>query len=200
MIAGVYLAAGEGRRFGGDKLLHRVEGMPLYAFGLMQALASRLSEVRVVLGPDSGLLERDIAGRFGDEPELRFDRNPQPSRGMMSSVKTALRRLEGRCDGAMVLLADMPLVTAIMIDALIGAFETAEEGSAIVIAESGGEPRHPRIIPQRLFPEFLELADDEKGTVVIDRHRDNIVTVAIGSELNYIDVDTPDDLKTLENL
>jgi molybdenum cofactor cytidylyltransferase len=197
MIAGLYMAAGESSRFGSDKLLHPLEGMPLYAFGLSQALASRLGEVRVVLGPESARLEGDIAERLAGEPKLHIDRNDDPARGMMSSLKTALRRVTGRCDGAMVLLADMPLVTAIMIDALIDAFD---ERAAIVIAESGGEPRHPRVIPERLFPEFLGLADDEKGTKVIDKYPGDIVRVPIGSELNYLDVDTPEDLKALENL
>ena len=97
----------------------------------------------------------------------------------------------------MVLLADMPLVTAIMINELIGAFERRP---SIVIPMCGGRPRHPRIIPAGLFPEFLELADDEKGTNVIDKHGPDIVEVSVGSELNYIDIDTPEDLKALENL
>jgi molybdenum cofactor cytidylyltransferase len=197
VIAGVYLAAGLSTRFGADKLLHDLVGMPLYSLALSQAAASRLVEVRVVVGPEAADLERDIAGRFADEGKIGVESNESAARGMMSSVKTGLRALEGRCDGAMVLLADMPLVTAIMINELIDAFA---RGPSIVIAECEGELRHPRVIPSRLFPEFLGLADDEKGTKVIDKHKDEIVTVSVGSKLNYIDVDTPEDLKTLESL
>lgn len=198
MIAGVYLAAGEGSRFGGGKLLHEVACAPLYSLGLSQAVASGLDEIRVVLGPESADLERDIQVRFEGEEKIRLERNPHgAARGMMSSLKVGLRAVEGRYDGAMVLLADMPLVTAIMVNELIGAFA---KRPSIVIAECGGRLRHPRIIPARLFPEFLELADDEKGTRVIDKHREDIVEVSVGSELNYIDIDTPEDLKTLENL
>ncbi len=197
MIAGVYLAAGLATRFGGDKLLHEVAGMPLYWLGLSQASASRLAEVRVVVGPEAAGLERDIAKRFAGDTKIVVERNEGAARGMMSSVKLGLRAVAGRCDGAMVLLADMPLVTAIMINELIDAFARRP---SIVIAECGGEPRHPRVIPARLFPEFLGLADDEKGTRIIESHKDDIVTVRVGSELNYIDVDTPEDLKALESL
>ena len=197
MIAGLYLAAGSSTRFGSDKLLHEVAGMPLYALGLSQAAASRLVEVLVVVGPDADDLERDIARRFADEAKIGVERNENAARGLMSSVKAGLRTVAGRCDGAMVLLADMPLVTAIMINELIEAFG---RGPSIVMAECNGESRHPRIIPSRLFPEFMGLADDEKGTKIIDKHRDEILAVSVGSDLNYIDVDTPEDLKTLESL
>jgi molybdenum cofactor cytidylyltransferase len=197
VIAGAYLAAGLGRRFGGDKLLREVAGVPLYHLSLSQAAASRLSEIVVVVGPGTARLEADIRGRCAGEAKIGVERNESAARGMMSSLKTGLRALEGRCDGAMVLLADMPLVTAIMIDCLIDAFAP---GPSIVTAECGGELRHPRIIPARLFPEFLELADDEKGLEVIERHRDELVAVSVGSELNYIDIDTPEDLKALESL
>ncbi len=198
MIAGIFLAAGEGRRFGGGKLLHPVAGVPLYYMALSQAAASRLSEIRVVTGPETVDLERDIAGRrFAGEPRIHVDHNPDAKRGMMSSLKTGLAAVEGGCDAAMVLLADMPLVTAIMINTLIGAFEKCP---SIVIPECAGRLRHPRVIPARLFPEFMELADDEKGTKIINRYREETVRVPLGSELNYIDIDTPEDLDALEQL
>jgi molybdenum cofactor cytidylyltransferase len=197
VIAGVYLAAGRSSRFGRDKLLCEVAGMPLYYFGLSQAAASRLPEILVVVGPDAAGLEADIRERCAGEAKIGVERNEAAASGMMSSLKTGLRSLEGRCDGAMVLLADMPLVTVIMINRLIDAFA---QGTPIVTAECGGELRHPRIISARLFPEFLELADDEKGLKIIERHRKDIVTVSAGSELNYIDIDTPEDLKALESL
>jgi CTP:molybdopterin cytidylyltransferase MocA len=84
-----------------------------------------------------------------------------------------------------------------MINELIDAFARRP---SIVIPECGGELRHPRVIPARLFPEFLELADGDKGTKVIDKHNEDIVRVPVGSELNYVDIDTPEDLNALEKL
>lgn len=195
MIAGIFLAAGESTRFGGEKLLYCLEGIPLFYYGLSQCVASKLSEIRVVVGPGATRLENEIDQHFGGEKKLRVDRNDSPGRGMMSSIKTGLRQVAGRCDGAMVLLADMPLVTAAMIDELIAVFEREWK---IVIPECEGELQHPRVIPQRLFPEFAELGDDEKGTAVIDNHAEDIVRVSLGSELNYIDVDRREDLDVFE--
>lgn len=197
MIIGIFLAAGESRRFGSNKLLYQIGGEPLVCFGLSQCATSRLPEIRVVVGTDTPDVEREINRRFKKDLKIQIDRNENPARGMMSSLKTGLQQVEGRCDGAMVLLADMPLITAIMINELIDAFE---KHNAIVAPECGGELRHPRVIPKRLFPEFLELGDDEKGKVIIEKHKEEIVRVSVGSELNYIDIDKPEDIETLENL
>jgi molybdenum cofactor cytidylyltransferase len=191
MIAGIYLAAGESRRFGGEKLLYSLEGMPLFWYGLSQCVASKLPEIRVVVGTGAAELESEIERLFPGEPKLRIDRNHDPGRGMMSSLKTGLRSVEGRFEGAMVLLADMPLVTAAMINELIAAFEKDRK---ITIPECDGELRHPRIIPKRYFAEFLALGDDERGTAVLDGHPEEVVRVPLGSRLNYVDVDRPEDL------
>jgi molybdenum cofactor cytidylyltransferase len=196
MIIGIFLAAGESRRFGSNKLLYEIGGEPLVCHGLNQCVASRLPEIRVVVGTNAPDVEAEIDRRFKNDLKIQIDRNEDPVRGMMSSLKTGLRQVDGRCDGAMVLLADMPLITAIMINDLIGAFEKHD---AIVVPECGGELQHPRVIPKRLFPEFLELGDDQKGTTVIERHRGDIVRVSVGIELNYIDIDKPEDIDTLEN-
>jgi molybdenum cofactor cytidylyltransferase len=197
VIAGLFLAAGTGSRFGGNKLLREVAGMPLYSLGLSQATASRLADVIVVVGPDADNLERDIQERFAGDAKIRVERNANAARGMMTSLKKGLQVIGDQYEGAAVLLADMPLVTAIMIDALIDAFARRP---SIVIPECGGELRHPRVIPARLFPEFLGLADGEKGIKIIEKYKVEIVRVPVGSELNYIDIDTPEDLKALENL
>jgi molybdenum cofactor cytidylyltransferase len=197
MIIGIFLAAGESRRFGSNKLLYEFGGKPLVCRGLSQCVASRLPEIRVVVGTNATDVEREIARCFKGELKVQIDRNENPARGMMSSLKTGLRSVAGRCDGVMVLLADMPRVTAIMINELIDAFERR---AAIVIPECGGELRHPRVIPERLFPEFLELADDGKGTDIIERHRGEILRVPLGNESDYIDIDKPEDIENLENL
>jgi len=91
VIAGLYLAAGSSTRFGSDKLLHEVAGVPLYSLALSQAAASRLTELLVVVGQDADDLERDIARRFAEEAKIGVVRNENAVSGLMSSVKAGLR-------------------------------------------------------------------------------------------------------------
>ena len=169
MIVGVYLAAGLSRRFGGDKLLHPLGGIPMFSHSLHHCLASSLPEIRIVIGPRPDKVEDIIRNHHPGDHRLTFAVNESPGRGMASSLRAGFRSLSGACEGAMVLLADMPLVTAEIIDTLI---ETFEKKDCIVIPECDGELRHPRIIPARLFDEFIQLKDNESGATVVDAFGD----------------------------
>lgn len=194
MIPGIMLAAGRGERFGTNKLLIEVAGRPLICHSLMNCVASRLTEVVVVLGAERDDVEREIRRHFPGEVKIRLVVNEDSERGMMSSLKAGIRTLGEKSPGVMVLLADMPLVTTATIDRLIGTFE---KGEGIVVPECEGELRHPRILPARIFPEFLVLGDDEKGTAVLDRHRESIVRVEIGDREMFLDVDRLEDFEVV---
>ena len=193
MIAGVFLAAGQSARFGSDKLLHEVDGRPLAVHSLTAAVNARLDEIVVVVGPDASALERAIRAVPGTKEKTRIVINTHPERGMMSSLKRGLRALRPECAAAMVLLADMPYLSSDLIDRLV---ETLEETDGIVIPECEGKLYHPRVIPKRLFSEFLALGDDEKGQSVIDRHREDIVTLHVEKKARFIDIDETRDLET----
>jgi len=194
MVAGLYLAAGEGARFGAAKLLHELDGRPLFCHGLAACVVSRLDEICVVTGEDPTPINAAIGRFFPGEKRIRVIVNRRAQAGMMSSLKAGLESLTVNCEGAMVLLADMPMVTGTIIDELLRVFEQRNE---IVVPEHAGALRHPRVLPRELFPEFLALGDDERGMGIVEKHRDRVVTVEIGDESNYVDIDTPSDLNRL---
>jgi molybdenum cofactor cytidylyltransferase len=193
MIAGVFLAAGQSTRFGSDKLLYELDGRPLVAHGLAAAVKSRLPDVVVVVGLNAFVLEKAIRDVPATPNRIRIVKNEHPERGMMSSLKQGLRAVLPACDAAMVMLADMPYVTAELMNRLI---ETFEDTNGIVMPECDGELYHPRVIPRRLFPEFLRLKDDDKGQSVIDKHREDIVGMAVDKKTSFIDIDEARDLDT----
>ena len=191
MVTGILLAAGRGDRFGANKLMARVAGQPLIRYALKGCLGSRLAEVVVIVGGGGSAVAGEARRVFDDPERLRIVVNGTPERGMMSSLKAGIRSLDADCPAAMVLLADMPLVGAEVIDRLIEAFEGSEE---IIVPECAGGIHHPKILPAWIFPEFLDLEDDAKGTVVLDRHRDRVVGVPWEDPETFLDVDSPADL------
>ena len=192
MITGIFLAAGQSMRFGSDKLLHDLDGRPMVAHSLAAAVKSRLPEIVVVVGSDASALEHVVRGVPGAPDRIRIVRNEHAERGMMSSLKHGLRALGSASDAAMVILADMPYVTAELIDSLVEKFE---DTNGIVIPECDGVFYHPRVIPKRLFSEFLALADDGQGQSVIDKHGEDIVTVTVQKKTSFIDIDEARDLE-----
>lgn len=194
MITGIYLAAGQSRRFGTHKLLLEVDGRPLFTYGLGNCVDSRLTEVLVVLGARSEEMGEAIGRLFDHTEKIRTVVNEDHERGMMSSLKRGISSIDPGSRGAMVFLADMPIVTPKIIDQLMEVFE---EENRIIIPECEGRQYHPRILPAWTFPDFLELEDDEKGTKVLERYPEEIIHVRVGNRHNYIDIDRPEDVDAL---
>lgn len=197
MIAGVLLAAGHGSRFGSDKRLHDVAGRPLISYALNAAVNARLGRTYVVLGPHDAEVKDAITSSLSDSSMLCFVENNQPQLGMMSSLKAALTQLPQQHEAAMVIHADMPLVTCRLVNRLIEAFERSD---AIVLPRCDGRWQHPRVIPRWLFGEFLSLADNERGTGILDRHPDRTTIVQVKDPDIFLDVDSPRDLERVKRI
>jgi len=191
MIAGVFLAAGQSRRFGSNKLIHEIEGLPIVQHSLDACLRSDLLKIYVVLSPGSETLAQIVDQLPDEQHKITIVWNERAEHGMMSSLKCGLQSLEPQLQGAMVILADMPFVTTELINLLVSRFE---DTNGIVIPECAGVLYHPRVIPRRLFDDFLRLGDDDKGSKVIDQFRSDIVRLKTDDLHTYVDIDAVEDL------
>ena len=110
--------------------------------------------------------------------------------GMASSLKTGLAALGAEVDGALVLLGDMPALTAAHLDRLIETF-LKHGGQAIVRACDGERRGNPVILPRSAFAEAMELAGDVGARALIESGNWPVVDVEIGAAAR-LDVDTPE--------
>ncbi|MGY4596530.1 molybdopterin biosynthesis enzyme [Bradyrhizobium sp. GM22.5] len=86
-VAVIVLAAGRSTRMGGpNKLLAELDGKKLVRIATEQALASKASEVIVVTGHQTELIEQALQGL-----KVRFVKNPDFAGGIASSVKAGNR-------------------------------------------------------------------------------------------------------------
>ena len=191
MIAGILLAAGRSERFGSDKRLHEINGRPLIYYSLRACVESTLPSVYVVVETLRAQTSNLVENLFPGSRKIRVIENPVAIRGQMFSLQAGLRALPPEVDGAMIVLADMPLITSELIDQLIGVFD---ERGVVVVPVSGGTQCHPKILPRSLFSQFLELGDNEKGTGVLGALGDRITTVRVSDRTLFRDVDKPGDL------
>jgi molybdenum cofactor cytidylyltransferase len=194
MIAGIFLAAGQSQRFGTQKLLLEIDGKPLVYYSLKNCVDSLLPEVYIVVGAQSEDIEEAVRQFFPDTVKINIIVNEDYEQGMMSSVKKGMTSLDTGYHGAMICLADMPLVTPEIINHLMSMFE---EHDKIILPECHGELSHPRIIPARFFPDFLRLEDHEKGKKVLGEYSEETVRVRIGSIDNFVDIDRVDDIESI---
>lgn len=101
------LAGGASRRFGRDKLVEPIDGIPLLERAVL-ALAGLVEEVVVVIGPDRAAPHLGSIGR-----PVRYARDPEPFGGPLVGLRTGLAEARGSI--ALVVGGDMPwLVPAVL--------------------------------------------------------------------------------------
>ena len=182
-IGCVVMAAGEARRFGGDKLAAQVGGKSLLLRALEAVPAERCTAVAVVARRPDFLA---LAASFGFLPV----ENNRPDLGLSRTVRLGLEAL-GDCRGAMFLAADQPLLRRASVERALDTFE--EHPDRIAALACGGRRGNPCVFPASLFPELLALEGDTGGSAVIRRHADLLLLVDTPAE-ELADVDTPDQL------
>lgn len=184
-VAGLLLAAGRSTRFGANKLLLPFDGEPLVRRAARAALAAGLDPLVVVVGHQAPLVEEALLGL----PCLLV-RNPDPARGQGSSLRLGLDALPARSGASVVLLADMPRVTASLLAALVEGYRRS--GAPLVLADYGGTLAPPVLYERALFAELTD-PSDAPGKQVVARHRDRAHRVPFPPEA-LLDLDLPADL------
>jgi molybdenum cofactor cytidylyltransferase len=185
-VDAVVLAAGRSSRMGGpNKLMALFDGRPLVRRTTETARASRAGEVVVVTGHQAERVSSALLGLA-----VRLTHNGDYASGLAGSLKAGVRGLPTETDGALIILGDMPGVTAPDLDRLIAAFAKAG-GNAIVRATHGGKRGNPVILPKALFPEVMKLEGDTGARHIVESEGNPVIDVEIGQGAS-VDVDTPE--------
>lgn len=180
------LAAGTSSRMrGGDKLLEPVAGEALLTRIARAALATG-APVTVTLPPDRPARTAAVAGL----PVARVTVH-DPQQGMSASLAAGLAAIPPAC-GIMLLLADLPEITAEDLSHLLNVWR--DEPEAILRATAAdGTPGHPVCFPPDLRDDLLTLRGDEGARAVLIRHRARLRTAPLPGTHATTDLDTPED-------
>jgi molybdenum cofactor cytidylyltransferase len=190
LITGVVLAAGSSSRFGRTKQLERYHGAPLVQYPVDALEEAGVDEIVVVLGHDAGAVREAL--RL--PTNARIVENVDHAHGQATSLIAALRAADARSDGAVVLLADQPGITAQHVRVLIGAFE--ERTSTIVRLRFRDGPG-PALLGRDAWQAAMQLEGDLGARELIDANAGAVREVLI-DEGRPPDIDTPEDLLGLE--
>ena len=189
----VVTAAGSAERFGGKKLLTPIDGEPLLDHTIRALLEGGVAEVIVVVGRDARAeIERDVNSML--DPRVRPVENPDPSRGMFSSIQEGAAQAQG--DAILVMPGDMPFVSAETVRAVIAAYERKP---SIVSPRYRGKRGHPVALPASLRDEIREAKDGSTLHDVIHAHIDMRVDIDVEDPGVIRDVDRQEDLESKPN-
>jgi molybdenum cofactor cytidylyltransferase len=153
--AAIVLAAGRGTRFtAGAKLLAHLDGKPLVRRVAEAAAASVARPVLVVTGHRADEVEACLAGL-----PVAIVPNPSYADGLSTSLRAGFAALPEEAPAAIVLLGDMPTVSAALIDRLLAAW--AEAGApAALVPTLDGRRGNPVVLSAALKPEIGRLTGD----------------------------------------
>jgi CTP:molybdopterin cytidylyltransferase MocA len=178
------LAAGASRRMrGADKLLEPVGGEPLLRRQARAAVAAG-APVVVTLPPAAGARRAALEGL-----EVLHVPVADAAEGMGASIRAGVAALPAGATGVLVLLADLPEITADDLRTMLDRHRTAPDAVLRATAEDG-RPGHPVLFPARLFPALGRLTGDAGAREVLGPEA--VVPVALAGERAVTDLDTPE--------
>jgi CTP:molybdopterin cytidylyltransferase MocA len=184
-VAGLVLAAGEGRRLGGPKAVLVIDGERLVDRAVRVLHEAGCTPVYVVAGA-APLAE---VASSAASPVVVID-NPDWQTGMGSSVRAGLAAVVE--EAAVVMVVDTPGIGADVVRRLVDAYAA---GATAVVATYGGAARNPVLLARRHFADVSALAVGDVGArAFLAAHPDVVTRVECADVADPADIDTPDDL------
>jgi len=192
-------AAGASRRMGRPKLL-----LPYGTSTIVGSLASALragGASPVVIVAAAGDVElQEWARAFGAVVAV----NPDPDRGMLSSIREGLAALGGadrlaqRGEVVLVAPADLPAVRPGTVAEIL--WRRAAAGAPLAVPTVHGRRGHPLAIAPDLLSEIGTLDLSVGLKQLLERHAAAVLEVPVDDPGSVRDVDTPEDYRQISSL
>ena len=174
--AGVVLAAGEGKRFGGPKAPHEVDGERLVDHAVRILREAGCDPVFVILGAWEGNVDNALVIV-----------NHGWQEGMASSLRIALKWVNAttEADNALVTLVDLPGLSTEAVQRVLQA------PNGLAVATFDGERGHPVRIPREHYRTLIDTVSGDEGARSFLAGRDDITFVEVGDVASGLDLDFP---------
>jgi len=188
-IALVLLAAGGSTRMGSPKQLLAYQGRPLVRHAAETAIASGCHPVLVVLGSQADEIRAALDGL-----DVVIVENTDWEQGMGTSIRAGISGAEIMgCDGAILALADQPLITAEILKRLVDEHE--ETGRPIIASEYSNTVGVPAFFSREYFPKLTALLPSEGCKAVILANLERSIRIECPEA--ETDLETPSDYRAV---
>ena len=189
-VAGIVLAAGEGRRLGcRAKGLIRVNGETLLARNVRVLFEAGVDEVIVVTGHYSEQLETVLSGL-----SVRQTCQPDVAHSQRDSLCLGLAELPADCDAVLVMPVDMPSLTRDDVVALIAAYKHAAPEIAFIGPAVAGRPGNPVVFNRHIAARIIQGEGDFGSGAWRSQAQAWRLEWETDNPHYVLDIDTPEDL------
>jgi molybdenum cofactor cytidylyltransferase len=188
----IILAAGGSTRLGQPKQLLPFKEGNLLQHANQVAIDSGCLPIVVVLGAAAAQSRKSLEGY-----PVHVVENPNWQTGMASSIKTGLQAvlaLSPELDGIILMVCDQPFVTPHLLRKMKK--EWQNNGKGMVACSYAGTFGTPALFGRDYFKDLLTLEGQEGAKKILVTFRSFISLIPFA--LGQVDIDTPEDLKSLE--
>lgn len=182
----IVMASGKATRFGGNKLMAKLNGTPLIQYALQATDALFAKRVVVTRSAETAELCRAQG--------VETIHHHEPYRN--DAIRLGMDTL-GPCRSITFVQADQPLISTHSIAKLLRAFE--EDPACIWRCSFDGQPGAPVLFPRWAFAELRQLPPRKGGGFVAAEHPEQVGTIEVASKWELFDVDTVEDLQALQH-
>ncbi len=180
---------------GADKLLEKVDGVPILRRTALEAIRADLGPIVVGLRPDDRGRKkalRNLPVEIIQVPDAEAGLSATLKAGAEWAIAAILAHKEDDYEysGMCILLPDMPEVTCDDLNKIDRAFQ-ASGGACIRSITADGQPGHPTVFPLHVLRDFEVLTGDQGAASMFEAER--VELVALGGNRARLDLDTPED-------
>lgn len=179
----VLLAAGDSRRFKGNKLLSLFEGKTMYRHIVDQAETLPGLFFRKIIVTQYPEIGEDLE-KLGYE----VVENHESILGISHSIQLALAALGDTADAACFAVCDQPWLTAKTIEGLIDGWKRSGRGLGCLA--HNGELGNPSVFSSPYFTELAALTGDRGGKRILRSHLEDVYLFEVENEQELRDIDT----------
>ena len=192
VVCGVVLSAGHSSRMGSPKaLLAGPDAVPFIVRIVTSMRNAGLPDVVVVTGKHHDDIA-DVLMRSSVRSDVRIVRNPDPARGQLSSLWTAMDAC-AESDALAMTLVDVPMLASSTVARVIETWRRTR--APIVRPAYGSRHGHPVVFDRAVFDDLRRAPLELGARVVVSAHYDQVVNVPVADPGCVADIDTPEDYR-----
>tara|TARA_R110002012_G_scaffold74945_2_gene189714 strand:+ start:841 stop:1491 length:651 start_codon:yes stop_codon:yes gene_type:complete len=189
LIAALMLAAGQSKRFNGNKQLADVNGKPMLLHTLDNltsngTLLEKLTELNVILGSNAADIVSVVP--VYATPQI-FD---HWQKGMGATLAFGVKKVNSESSHLLVTLADQVALTREHIDTML--HHCIASPDKIIAARYKGVLGAPVVFPRRYFAQLMALNANAGARKILLQHQEDVLAIDIAPA--QYDIDTQTDL------